>query len=79
MNLTSSVARAASHLIACRIQLGAVARREHDRLAARQPRRQLAQRRIQPARVEVDPLAQLDGRGPVTDSDEQKMHGRIQI
>ena len=63
--------RARLDLFACGIQLGAVARRQDDRLAVRQPRRQLAQRRIEPARVEVDPLAQLDGRGLVTDSDEQ--------
>ena len=67
------VARAID-LIARRVELGAIARRQHHRLAGRQPRRQLAHRHVQAARVEVDPLAQLHRRRLVTDSDEQKVH-----
>ena len=61
-------------LIACGIQLGAVTGRQDDGLAARQPRCQLAQRHVEPARVEVDPLAQLHRRRPMTDSDQEEVH-----
>ena len=61
-------ARAASTIVARGVDLGAVARREHDRFARRPARGQRPQRRLDAARLEVDPLAQLDRRGPMTES-----------
>ncbi len=56
-------------VVAHAVELRAVARREHDRLAYGPARGERPQRRLQPARLKIDPLAQFDRRGPMTDSD----------
>ena len=56
-------------LVAHEVELGAIARREHDRLRA-----QLAGERGRGARVERDTLAQLDRRIVVRDADEGEVH-----
>ena len=61
------------HVVARDVELGAVARREHHRLARRSALGQRAQRAVDAARLKVDALAQLDRRGAVTDSDEEEM------
>ena len=65
-------------ILAGDVQLGAIARREHRHLAAGAPRsarRERPQRVLEAPGVEIDALAQLDGRGAMTDSDEEQMHG----
>ena len=57
-------------LLARRVDFGAVARREHDGFARRSALGQRAQRRLDAARLEVEPLAQLDRRGAMADSNE---------
>ena len=61
-------------VVADRVDLGPVARREHDRLADRAARRERPQGRIDTARLEVEPFADLDWRGAVTDADEEQTH-----
>jgi hypothetical protein len=63
-------------LIGRRVELGSIAGGQHDRFAAREPRTQLAKRHVETAGVEVEPLAQLDRRGLVADSDQQQVHIR---
>ena len=57
------------------VDLGAVAGREHDRLARDLARGQRRQRRVEAAAREVDALAQLDRRGAVADADGEEAHG----
>ena len=56
------------HIVAGDVQLGAIAGRQHDRLARRAARGERRQRAGEPVHVKIDPLAQLDRRGLVTDS-----------
>ena len=58
------------------VQFRAIARREHDRLADRATRGERPQRRLEPARLKIDPLAQFDRRSSMTYSDENEMHKR---
>ena len=69
------IAPRGGEIVARRVHLGAVAGRQHHGLPRRPARRQRAERLVHAARVEVDPLAQLDRRGPMADSDEKQMHG----
>ena len=72
MNAARS-ARAAVDVVARGVELGAVAGR--DTTASRAtPRPPAPAARVQPARLEVEPLAQLDGRGAMTEADEEEMH-----
>jgi hypothetical protein len=68
-------------VLAGNVELGAVAGREHGHLAAgpaRSPRRERAQSILEAARLEIDTLAQLNGRGAMTDSDEKEVHSEFQ-
>ena len=67
-NVASS-ARAAVDVVARDVQLGAVAGRDHRHFAGRTAGRERPQRAFEAARLEVEPLAQLDRRGAMTDSD----------
>jgi len=60
--------------IADGVDLGAVARRQHDRFVADAARGQRRERRVDPLAREVDGFAELDGRGAVTDADGEQAH-----
>jgi hypothetical protein len=59
------------------VQLGAVAGRDHHRLAQAARRHQRGQRGLEPTRLKIQPLAQVDRCGPVAHPDEEKMHHEI--
>ena len=61
-------------LVAGDVELGAVAGRDDDRFARRSALGERAERVGDAARLEVDPLAQLDRRGAMADSHKQKLH-----
>ena len=67
-------ARVAADIVARDVQLGPIARRQHDRLARGAARGERRERAGQPVHVKIDALAQFDRRGLVTDSDEEQMH-----
>ena len=56
------------------VDLGPVAGRQHHRLRRREPRRQRFDGGADVAAGEVQPLAQVDRRGPVTDAYQEEMH-----
>ena len=68
-------------IVAGDVELRAIAGREHRHLAGRgalrRAGRERAQRVLEAARLEIDPLAQLDRRGPVADSEEQQVHAEV--
>ena len=66
--------RALLGVVADGVELGAVARRETDALAA--VRRELARERRRLARVERDALAHLDRRVTMRDADEREPHAK---
>ena len=65
-------------VFARRIDFGAIAGGEHDRLVGRAPGGQRPQRRLH-ASLEVDPLTQVDGRGAVTEAHNDYVHTRCGI
>ncbi len=64
-------------VIARDVQLGPVAGRDHSHLAGRTAGRERPQRAFEAARLEVELLAQLHGRGAMTDSDYEEVHKSI--
>src|SRR5207244_1546404 len=60
-------------VVAGGVEFGAVAGRQHDRFASRAAARERSKGRLDAA-LEIDLLAQLDGRGPMIDSDHQQVH-----
>ena len=62
-------------IVAGGVQLGAVARRHHDRFAGGAALCHLTYRVGQTAGVEVEPLPQLHGRRLMADSDQQQVQG----
>ena len=57
------------------VQLGPVAGGDHRYFAGRTAGRERPQRAFEAARLEVELLAQLHGRGAVTDADYEELHG----
>jgi hypothetical protein len=57
------------HIVARRVQFSPIARGQHDRLTRRPARRERTKGVVQ-APLEIDALAQFNGRGAVTQSDE---------
>jgi hypothetical protein len=68
------VERASLYVVADRVQLGAVARRETDALAS--VGCELPRERRRPTRIERDALAHLDRRMTMRDADERELHAK---
>ena len=62
--------------VADRIDLGAIAGRQHDQLTAGAARRERRQRRLETSAGEVDAFAQLDRRGAMAEPDGKEAHGQ---
>ena len=65
--------------IADRVDLGAVARREHDRLGADAARGERVERRVEARPSEVDGFAQLHGRRAMAEANCEKAHHSLEI
>src|SRR4029077_19134502 len=63
-----------ARLVARDVELRAVAGGQDDGLARRSPAGERAKRLGHASGLEIDPLAQFDRRGAMTDSDQEKLH-----
>ena len=61
-------------IVADDVDLRPVARRQHDRLGRGRPQRERLDGRAEVATREVEPLTQLDGRSPMTYTEEDDLH-----
>src|SRR2546430_862296 len=68
------IAASTLEIVDGRVHFRAVAGRDHHRFPRDAARRNCLERAVDTARLKVDALAQLDGRGAVTDSDQEQMH-----